>query len=246
MNRDPGSKRFTLIQINKSTVHTLLAAVLVLVFQVQTMAQMPGPSEQGPALAPSSLDDARESQPAEQSGQAQQLMKEARVELERAADAVDASRRDNGALQLVAARNALDQFDQSLEQLDQSVPGHVPRALADALHAQVASVMWLLDSDPGAATDLMRELALRVTDITAEADLLIGRVLLGSDGETVGNISNVLISAEGRILALVVDRLPPSSTLQFTVDWEDVTVRGPTLNAAMPQSDTDRLPDYSR
>lgn len=246
MNRDPGSKRFTLIQINKSTVHTLLAAVLVLVFQIQTMAQMPGPSEQGPALAPSALDDARESQPAEQSGQAQQLMKEARVELERAADAVDASRRDNGALQLVAARNALDQFDQSLEQLDQSVPGHVPRALADALHAQVASVMRLLDSDPGAATDLMRELALRVTDITAEADLLIGRVLLGSDGETVGNISNVLISAEGRILALVVDRLPPSSTLQFTVDWEDVTVRGPTLNAAMPQSDTDRLPDYSR
>lgn len=223
-------------------MRTFFTISLVLALQSSAMAQTQSAPGQAPVASP--LPATREAQPPEQSGQAQQLMKEARVELDRAADALDALGNADGAQPIVAARNALEQFDQSLEQLDQSVAGYVPRALADALHAQVVQATQLLESDPTAATDLMREMALRVTDLTAEASLLIGRVLLGSDGEPIGNISNVLISPRGRILALVIDRAALGSNRQFTVNWAEVTVRGRTLNASMAKSDTDSLLDY--
>lgn len=230
------------MQFNTAPMRTLFTIFLALALQSPALAQTDDAPAATPATSP--LPATREAQPPEQSGQAQQLMKEARVELDRAADALDALGDADAAQPIVAARNALQQFDQSLEQLDQSVPGYMPRALADALHAQVVLATRLLDSDPAAATDLMREMALRVTDLTAEASLLIGRVLLGSDGEPIGNISNVLISPRGRILALVVDRAARDSNRQFTVNWAEVIVRGRTLNASMAQSDTDSLPDY--
>lgn len=223
-------------------MRTLFSLLLLLAVQASAVAQTPATPQQAPGAA--ALQAAREAQPPEQSGQAQQLMKEARVELDRAADALDSTVPASAASQIGEARDALEQFDQSLDQLDQSVPGYVPRALADALHTQVTLAEQLLNSDPAAATDLMREMALRVTDLTAEAALLIGRELLGSDGAPIGNISNVLISPRGRILALIIDRAAAGSNRQFTVSWAKVTVRGRTLNAGMARTDTDRLPDY--
>lgn len=229
-----------------SVTWPLFALALLFAVPVSASAQSPIATQNRSAAAAIASDQPRESQPGEQSGQAQQSMKEARAELDRAADALDALKGDEAMTRLVDARNALDQFDQSLDQLDQSVPGYVQRELADSLHDQVARAMDLLDSDPIVAAEVMRELALRVTDLSAEANLLIGRPLMGPDGETVGNISNVLIDGQGRILSLIVDRIGAGRNLQFTVGWEDVTVKGRTLNALILQSATEDLPDYNR
>lgn len=198
---------------------------------------------QSPGSTPPPTESRRESQPPEQSGQAQQQMKEARVELERAAIDLEVTEPDDEVV--TTARDALNSFEQSLEQLHQSVPGYVPLKLATSLLDQVSSTLALLDSDLAAAATSMHELALRVTDLTAEADLLIGRPLIGISGEKLGDISNVLITAQGRVEALVVDRMEPSKDRQFAVEWSTVVIRGPNLIAPITEHEADKLPDYT-
>jgi sporulation protein YlmC with PRC-barrel domain len=208
---------------------------------------------QSPAVMPPSIDAERdanasetrsESQPPEQGGQAQQMMKEARVELERSALAIEAADASERSKAVAIARESLAQFEESLGQLHQSVPGYVPLELATSLKEQVVQTLALLNSDTTAASLSMRELALRVTDLTANADLLVGRTLLGSDDIKLGIISNVLITADGRVQALVVDRQTLSKNQQFVVEWADVSVVGSNLVAKLSITDADKLPDY--
>jgi len=220
-----------------SMFRILLALLLAGLVCSLSQAQSPNPST--PLLA---AEPRREAQPPEQSGQSQQMMKEARAELERTALELKAAVAAPDAL--TAAREALVQFQQSLEQLHQSVPGYVPLELATSLNRQVSDTLELVISDPEAASASMLELALRVTDLTAEADLLIGRSLLGADGAKLGNISNVLITAQGRIEALIVDRTAPNKDQQFAVEWTDVSVQGTNLVTDLTPAQTDRLPGY--
>ena len=185
-----------------------------------------------------------ESQPVGQSGQAQQMMKEARVELERAALALADIGPSDRAEAIRAARDALSQFEQSLEQLDQSIPGFVPPDLAKSLLEQVSATFGLLDTDTDAAQASMLELTLRVTDVTAEADLFLGRTVLGPDGNTLGRISNVLITPDGRMQALVIDRTDLGTRSQFIIEWSSVTIEGTDLIAEIGQGQSQDLPDY--
>ncbi len=185
-----------------------------------------------------------ETQPPEQGGQAQQLMKEARIQLERAAHKLDLEDETGPEDALRSARNALEEFDVSLEQLDQSLPGYVPLELATSLSKQVDTARLLLDTDRQAAASNMHELVLRVTDLTAEADLLIGRPLLGKSGQALGDISNVLITADGRVQALVVDRQGAGTDRQFTVEWRTISISGANLTADLAEDDLLQLPDY--
>lgn len=185
----------------------------------------------------------REAQPPEQSGQSQQMMKEARAELERSAVALQVSPKTAAAQ--VAAREALVEFEESLDQLHQSIPGYVPLELATSLHEQVTETLLLVDANTPAAAVSMLELALRVTDLTAEADLLIGRALIGSGGAKLGTISNVLIAEDGRIEAIVIDRTAPSQDQQFVVRWKDVSISGVDFLSEMTPAETDRLPGYA-
>lgn len=185
-----------------------------------------------------------EAQPPGQGGQAQQMMKEARVELERAALVLEQAEAYKHSDAVLNAQQALLQFEESLDQLHQSIPGYVPLSLATSLHEQVSQTLLLLRSDMAAATLSMHELALRVTDLSAEADLLIGRSLLGNDRVKLGLISNVLITAEGRIEALIVDRIAPSKNRQVTIEWIDVSIEGTNLVANIDLAKAEKLPDY--
>lgn len=209
-----------------------------------SLAQPSSASSLFPLVAQVSGGVRSESQPPEQSGQAQQMMKEARLELERAAHVLETSASKGVPDAARVAGEALHQFEQSLDQLQQSIPGYVPGELAASLREQVSHSLKLLDVERTAAATSMLELSLRVTDLTAEADLLIGRPLIGAHARELGNISNVLITADGRVRALVVDRLPPSSDRQFTVEWGTTSVHGTSLVTDLTVSDTDKLPDY--
>ncbi len=172
------------------------------------------------------------------------MMKEARVELERAALVLEQAEAYKHSDAVLNAQQALLQFEESLDQLHQSIPGYVPLSLATSLHEQVSQTLLLLRSDMAAATLSMHELALRVTDLSAEADLLIGRSLLGNDRVKLGLISNVLITAEGRIEALIVDRIAPSKNRQVTIEWIDVSIEGTNLVANIDLAKAEKLPDY--
>ena len=216
---------------------TLLSLLLTGALCQLSLAQSPA------ASLPPHTESLTEAQPPEQSGQAQQMMKEARAELERSALTLQVSPITPAAQ--VAAREALVQFDQSLDQLHQSVPGYVPLELATSLQAQVIETSRLVDVDAPAAAISMFELALRVTDLTAEADLLIGRALIGSGGTKLGIISNVLITENGRIEAIIVDRIAPSQDQQFVVSWSDVSNKGVNFLSELTAAETDRLPGYA-
>ena len=215
------------------------ALLLMGCWTVAAAAQSPGPSPVG-----IEAETRREAQPPEQSGQAQQMMKEARLELERAAVALEASGAGERSNAVSMARESLAQFEESLGQLHQSVPGYVPLELATSLQDQVEQILALLDSDIAAASLSMHELALRVTDLTAEADLLVGRILLGTDGVKLGIVSNVLITADGRIQALIVDRATTSKNQQFVVEWSAVTIEGSNLRTGLGAVEADKLPTY--
>lgn len=218
----------------------LYALLLALTLSEPSLAQSPGPAL--PTDTAQHNESLRESQPPGQSGQAQQMMKEARAELERSALTLQVSPVTPPAR--VSAKEALVQFDQSLDQLHQSVPGYVPLELATSLREQVTETLRLVDADAPAAAVSMLELALRVTDLTAEANLLIGRALIGSGGAKLGTISNVLITENGRIEAIVIDRMAPSQDQQFVVSWRDVSVRGVNFLSGLTAAESDRLPGY--
>lgn len=215
----------------------LLALVCVASICQPSLAQ-----PHSPTTTAQERDGLSESQPPEQSGQAQQMMKEARAELERSALALQVLPVTPAAR--ASAIEALMQFDQSLDQLHQSVPGYVPLELATSLEEQGTETLRLVDADASAASISMLELALRVTDLTAEADLLIGRALIGVGGVGLGTISNVLITEDGRIEAIIIDRSAPSQDQQFMVSWRDVSVKGVNFLSELTAAETDRLPGY--
>lgn len=222
-----------------------VAVLLVGCWTCAALAQSPAPTPPNIAEQDANASETRsESQPPEQSGQAQQMMKEARIELERAALALETAQPSERESVVATARDSLAQFEESLGQLHQSLPGYVPLELATSLQGQVVQTLVLLDSDTAAASLSMHELALRVTDLTAEADLLVGRTLYGADGKELGLISNVLITDDGRIQALVVDRLASGKNQQFVVEWSKVSIQGSDLVTRLGTAEADKLPNY--
>jgi sporulation protein YlmC with PRC-barrel domain len=222
-----------------SMIRILTATLLAMALGNSCLAQSP---DLAVTTATQHNQSLLEAQPPEQSGQAQQMMKEARAELERSAIELEGTPATAAARE--AAREALVQFDQSLDQLHQSVPGYVPLELATSLHTQVRETLRMVETDTAAAAISMQELALRVTDLTAEADLLIGRALIGAGGAKLGTISNVLITEDGRIEAIVIDRTAPSQDQQFVVSWRDVSIIGVDFLSELTAAETDRLPAY--
>jgi hypothetical protein len=223
-----------------------LAALLLSCLSLSAVAQTPVTMSDDMAdeRGANTLPLRKEAQPPGQGGQAQQMMKEARVELERAALALKGAEADKHSDAVHNAQQALLQFEESLGQLHQSIPGYVPLSLATSLHEQVSRTLLLLESDMAAATLSMHELSLRVTDLSAEADLLIGRSLLGHDRIKLGLISNVLITADGRIEALIVDRMGPNRDRQVTIEWIDVSIEGTNLVANIDFAEAEKRPDY--
>ncbi len=213
-------------------------------FAASAQSPVPMPSGIEAGTNANASETRRESQPPEQSGQAQQMMKEARIELERAALALETAQPGERERAVATARDSLAQFEESLGQLHQSVPGYVPLELATSLQEQVTQTLVLLDSDTAAASMSMHELALRVTDLTAEADLLVGRTLFGAEGVELGLVSNVLITADGQIQALVVDRRASGKNQQFVVEWSSVSIQGSDLAAQLGTTEANKLPNY--
>ena len=226
----------------------IAVACFVLALSAPATGQHPSASQAQIAgqQLPNAEQERKESQPEREGGQAQQGVKEARVELERAALRLERADQNKLADALRDARLSLDQFDQSLEQLSQSLSGKISLQLAESLQQQTDDTRRLLDSQPDRAATSMHELSLRVTDLTAEADLLIGKQLLGTDGEWLGVVTNVLITGDGRIQALVIEQggEPGMGERQVALEWSQIGVSGRNLSVNMSPEEAFRLPGY--
>lgn len=226
---------------------TIVSLVLLMFSLPATGEELPAPQTQVPAgQLVEGAQQRRESQPEQEGGQAQQTVKEARVELERAAIGLEQADRAGLPNALQDARASLDQFEEGLEQIRQSLSGQISLGLAESLARQLERTRLLLDSDAQTAALSMHELSLRVTDLTAEADLLIGKALVGSDGKWVGDVSNVLITSNGRIRAIVIEQGGGlgSGERQVALEWAEIGISGTQLTVNMTADQVFKLPGY--
>jgi hypothetical protein len=94
--------------------NALLLTLLLTGMPVVVLAQSPAPTPSSTVDQHTHAEARSETQPPEQSGQAQQLMKEARIELERAALDLEVAGTSDLTHAVLTSREALVQFEQSL------------------------------------------------------------------------------------------------------------------------------------
>lgn len=149
------------------------------------------------------------------------------------------------------ATQALDQFDQAVQQFGSSEAGQQSGDQVAQMQQMSQQAREQLQTDPQQASQTMQELAgmamqQQTAAIPAEADAIIGNRLVSSDGEEAGEVTDVLITPDGQVSALILRRggaLGIGGT-QVAVDWEMVQLQGDQLLVNMTSDQIDQLPDY--
>ena len=84
------------------------------------------------------------------------------------------------------------------------------------------------------------------TAVTAEADQIIGKQLISSDGEEVGAISGALVTNDGRVAAVLIKQ---SGTIGMggktvIVAWDRISIQGDQLTVNMTSAEVSELTEY--
>ncbi len=147
--------------------------------------------------------------------------------------------------------DALDQFDQALNQYGQSNPDEQVQEQITQLQAQTQQARDQLQNDPQGAMDTIDQLTqaaltLPQSQIPAEADSIMDRQLVSSDGEEVGQISNILVTSDGQVEAIIVTR---GGALglggnDVAVAWDQIQIQGDQVVVNMSQDEMEQLPEY--
>jgi sporulation protein YlmC with PRC-barrel domain len=148
------------------------------------------------------------------------------------------------------ATTALDEFDTALQQVSQDGDQAMQEQVA-SLQTQSQQVRQQLQEDPTTAGEDMQSLAqsamtLQTASIPAEADAIMGRQIVTSDGEEGGEVSDVLVTADGQIEALLVKRggaLGLGGT-QVAVTWDQLQLQGDQIVVNMTRDEMEQLPEY--
>ena len=122
---------------------------------------------------------------------------------------------------------ALDEFDQAVQQYGAGENSEQSKQMVTQLQTQSQQVREQLQSDPQAAMQGLNQLteaamALPQSEISSEARNLQGRTIVSSDGEEAGEITGMLVTAEGKVEAVIIGS---SGALgiggdQHVVSWE--------------------------
>jgi sporulation protein YlmC with PRC-barrel domain len=149
------------------------------------------------------------------------------------------------------ATEALDQFDGALQQYGASPEGQPAAQQVALIQQQSQQVRGQLEDDPQAASEGMQEMAeaalqLQTAQIPAEADSIIGKQLVSSDGEEAGEVQDVLITPDGQVNALVLGRGGALGLggQQVAIQWSQVLIQGDQLTANMTADQIEQLPEY--
>jgi sporulation protein YlmC with PRC-barrel domain len=148
------------------------------------------------------------------------------------------------------ATQALDQFDQALAQVGEQGVQQIQPQVA-SLQQQSQQVRQQVTSNDGNAGQGLQELAqsalqLQTASIPAEADAIVGRQIVTSDGEEGGEVADVLITADGQVEALLIKRggaLGLGGT-QVAVPWDEVQLQGDQIVVNATRDQLRDMPEY--
>jgi sporulation protein YlmC with PRC-barrel domain len=84
------------------------------------------------------------------------------------------------------------------------------------------------------------------TSVTAEADQIVGKQLISSDGEEAGEISGALVTNDGRVAAVLIKQ---SGTIGMggktvVVAWDRISIQGDQLTVNMTSAEVSELSEY--
>ena len=119
------------------------------------------------------------------------------------------------------------------------------------LQSQSAQVRQQLQEDPQNAGQDLQELAdsamqLQTASIPAEADAIMGRQVVTSDGEEGGEVSDILITSDGQVEALLIKRggaLGLGGT-QVAIPWTEVQLQGDQIVVNATRDEMEQMPEY--
>ena len=148
------------------------------------------------------------------------------------------------------AMQALDDFDAALTRVGSEGDQDIETQVA-TLQQQSQQVRQQLQDDVANVGDELESLAdaalqLRVSGIPAEADTIVGRTVVSSDGEDAGEVTDILVTPDGRVAALVLQRGGALGLggQQFAVTWDQLQIQGVQIMVNMTNDQIQNLPEY--
>jgi sporulation protein YlmC with PRC-barrel domain len=186
-------------------------------------------------------------------GDTAQGIEGAAAELEQAAQ--DLSQADQETIEQARSRaqQALDGVEQALQEKAGDSDA------TENIQGQVQSARQQLQDEPQAAAETLRNLAesarslqqsqelqRQQADIPAEADRIIGKKLVSEQGEEIGEISNVLVTTDGQVEAVLIKQggALGMGGRQVALTWDQMQLQGDQLTVALTPEEVEQLPEY--
>jgi sporulation protein YlmC with PRC-barrel domain len=147
------------------------------------------------------------------------------------------------------ATTALDEFDAALTQV--SAEGDQRCRSRCAAPEPIAEARQQLTDDPANAGEDLRALAearaaASGRDIPAEADAIVGRQVVTRTARKRARCSDVLVTADGQVEALLIERGGALGLggQQVAVTWDQLQLQGDQITINMTQDEIEQLPEY--
>jgi sporulation protein YlmC with PRC-barrel domain len=148
-------------------------------------------------------------------------------------------------------RTALDQFEQAYQQQQQQ-----PVAGQADLQPLIDQARQELDTDPNQAVGTLQQVADQASEtigvqqqanVPAEADRIVGRTVVTSNGDEAGEVADVLVTSNGQVEALLITRggVLGLGEQQVMLPWDQVQLQGDQLMVNMTAEQIDALPEYT-
>jgi sporulation protein YlmC with PRC-barrel domain len=225
---------------------------------VPTQTQSSEPQDQAsgqqePSPVPVEI-QASETSSGQAGGTAQQLTDAQNRLQQLAQDLQQADKQSAPQIQQQAAQ-ALDDLEQAVRQIQGSPEGQQAQDQVSSLQRQISDARAQLKQDPQQAAQSLEQLAndagemaaiQQQAEMPADADAVVGKPLMSSGGDEVGDVSDVLVTGEGKVQALLVDSggALGMGGRQVAVQWAQIQVQGDQLTVNMSQEQIEQLPEY--
>lgn len=121
------------------------------------------------------------------------------------------------------------------------------RTLAAATFAIVtlAAVPLLAQQAPEQKSEEKSGQQAAAQEIPAGAHSIIGKKVMGQDGKELGEINDVVVSEQGQIEALVIERGGGlTGGKDVAVKWDSVQMQGDQISLQMNEQQLSELPEY--
>ncbi len=84
-------------------------------------------------------------------------------------------------------------------------------------------------------------------ELPPDSDRIIGKQLVTSAGEEAGEVSDVLVTAQGQVAAVLITRggVLGVGGDQVSITWDQITIQGDQLSVNLTTDQIEALPPYS-